>query len=78
MADNILNGTLEHKCMDNEANIVIVGNLKRHPTIHGVLSPIVTTADFQACFKLVPEKTAASYSERSVPHYKACSDGSKD
>jgi hypothetical protein len=78
MAENILNGTLDHKCMDNEAIRAIVGQLKRHPTIQGILTPIVTTADFQSCFKCVPKKTASSYSGRSVPHYKACADGSKD
>jgi hypothetical protein len=78
MAENILNGTLEHECMDNAAIRAIVGQLKRHPTIQGSLKPIVTTADFQSCFKCVPEKTASSYSGRSVPHYKACADGSKD
>jgi hypothetical protein len=62
----------------NEAIRAIVGELKWHPTIQGMLSPIVTTADFQSCFKCVPEKMKSSYSGRSIPHYKACSDGSKD
>jgi hypothetical protein len=78
MAENILNGTLDHKYMEKEAIYAIVGQLKRQPTIQGILSPIVTTADFQSCFKCVPEKTASSYSGRSVPHYKACADGSKE
>jgi hypothetical protein len=78
MAESILNGTLEHECMDNESIRAIVGQLKRHPKIQGILEPIVTTADFQSCFKCVPEKTASSFSGRSVPHYKACADGSKD
>jgi hypothetical protein len=78
MAESILNGTLEHECMDKEAIRAIVGQLKHHPTIQGILKPIVTTADFQSCFKCVPEKTASSLSGRSVPHYKACADGSKD
>jgi hypothetical protein len=56
MTENILNDTLEHECIDNEAICTIVGQLKRHPTIQGILSPIVTTADFQSCFKCVPEK----------------------
>jgi hypothetical protein len=78
MAESILNGTLAQECMDNEAIRAIIGQLKRHPTIQGILKPIVTTADFQSCFKCVPEKTASSFSGRSVPHYKACADGSKD
>jgi hypothetical protein len=56
MAENILNGTLEHECMDNEAIHTIVGQLKRHLNIQGILKPIVTTADFQSCFKCVPKK----------------------
>jgi hypothetical protein len=55
MAENILNGTLDHKCMDNKETRAIVGQLKRHQTIQGIVSPIVTTADFQSFFKCVPE-----------------------
>jgi hypothetical protein len=77
MAKNILNGTLEHEWMDSQAIRDIVGQLKRHPPIQGILKPIVTTADFQSCLKCVPKKTASSYSGRSVPHYKSCYDGSK-
>jgi hypothetical protein len=78
MAESIPNGTLEHECMENEAIRAIVGHLKRHRTIQGILSPIVTTKDFQSCFKYVPENTASLYSGRSAPHYKACAYGSKD
>jgi hypothetical protein len=56
----------------------IVEQLKTYATIQGVLSPLVTTADFRSCFNYDPEKMASSYSGRSVPHYKACADGSKD
>jgi hypothetical protein len=77
MAESILNGTLEHGCMDNEA-IAIIGQLKQHQTNQGILKTIVTTEDFQSCLKCVPKKTASSFSGRSVPHYKACPDGSKD
>jgi hypothetical protein len=56
MAENILNGTLDHECMDNEAIRAILGQLKIHPPIQGILTPIVTTADFQSCFKCVPKK----------------------
>jgi hypothetical protein len=78
MAEYILYGTLEHECMKDEAIRAIVQQLKRHPTIQGILTSIVSTKDFQSCFKCVPEKNASSYSGRSVPHYKACEDGSKD
>jgi hypothetical protein len=78
MDENILNGKREHECMANEEIRAIVGHLKRHPTIQGILTPIVTTSDFQSGFKCVPEKMACSYSGRSFHHYKACADGSKD
>jgi hypothetical protein len=77
MAEEILEGTLDHECMKNEAIRAIVQQLKRHPTIQGILTPIVSAKDFQSCFKCVPEKTASSYSGQSVPHCKACADGSK-
>jgi hypothetical protein len=62
MAEEILDGTLEHDCMKDEAIRAIVQQLKRHPTIQGILTPIVSAKDFQSCFKYVPEKTAPSYS----------------
>jgi hypothetical protein len=48
MAESILNGTLEHECLENNTIHAIVGQLKWHPTIQGILKPIVTTADFQS------------------------------
>jgi hypothetical protein len=64
MTESILNGTLEHECMDKEVIRAIVGQLKQHPTIQGILKPIVTTTDFQSCFKCIPENTASSFSGR--------------
>jgi hypothetical protein len=78
MTEEILDGTLEHDCMEDEAIRAIVKKIKRHPTIQGILTPIVSTKDFQSCLKCVPEKIASSYSGRSVPYYKACANGSKD
>jgi hypothetical protein len=78
MAEEILDGTLDHDCMKDDVIIAIAQQLKRHPTNQGILTPIVSAKDFQSSFKCVPEKTASSYSGRSVPHYKACADGSKD
>jgi hypothetical protein len=37
MAESILNGTLEHKCIYHEKICAIVGQLKRHSTIQGIL-----------------------------------------
>jgi hypothetical protein len=62
MVEDILNGTLEHECMEDEAIRAIVEQLKRHPAIQDILTPIVTAKDFQSCFKCVPEKMASSYS----------------
>jgi hypothetical protein len=78
MAEEILDRMLQQECMKDEAIRAFVQKLKRHPTIQGILTPIVSAKDFQSCFKLVPEKNASSYSGLSVPHYKACTDGSKD
>jgi hypothetical protein len=64
--------------MKDETIRAIFQQLKRRPTIQSILIPIVFARDFQSCFKSVPEKTASSYSGRSVQHYKACADGSKD
>jgi hypothetical protein len=50
-----------------------VNQLREHPTVQQIWKPVVTSEDFTSCFKCVPEKTASSYSGRSVPHYKAFS-----
>jgi hypothetical protein len=68
MAEEILDGTLEHECMKDESSRSIFQQLKRHPTIQGILTPIVSVKYFQSCFKCVPDKTASSYSGRAVPH----------
>jgi hypothetical protein len=41
--------------------------------VQQIWKPIVTPEYFTSCFKCVPEKTASSFSGRSVPYYKACS-----
>jgi hypothetical protein len=72
MADDILEGTLQHACLSNEAIRAIVNQLPNHPMVQQIWKPIVTPEDFTSCFKCVPEKTASSFSGRS-PHYKVCS-----
>jgi hypothetical protein len=73
MANNILEGTLQHECLSNEAIRAKLNQLREHPMVQQIWKPIITPEDSTSCFKCVPEKTASSYSGRSVPHYKACS-----
>jgi hypothetical protein len=73
MANDILEGTLQHEFLSNEAIREIVNQLREHPMVQHIWKPIVTPEDFTSCFECVPEKTASSYSGRSVPHHKACS-----
>jgi hypothetical protein len=78
MEKAILDGTLEHEYVEDESIQAIIQQFKWCPTIQGIFTPILSAKDFQSCFKYVPEKTASSYLEGAVPHYKACADGSKD
>jgi hypothetical protein len=78
MADDIFNGTIGHAGLDDEAINAIVNQLRKHPAIQQILSPIITEEDFMSAFKCVPEKTASSFSGRGVHHYKACSEGSQN
>jgi hypothetical protein len=73
MANDILKGTLQHDCLSYEAIRAIVNQIREHPMVHQIWKPVVTPEDFTYCFKCVPENTASSYSGRSLPHYKACS-----
>jgi hypothetical protein len=73
IANDMLEGTLQHDCLSNEAIREIVTQLREHPMVQQIWNPIVIPEDFTSCFKIVPEKTASLYSGRSVPHYKACS-----
>jgi hypothetical protein len=62
MADEIYNGTLDHEALNDEAINAIVIQLRKHPAIQKILSPIVTEEDFKSALKCIPEKTASSYS----------------
>jgi hypothetical protein len=73
MANDILEGTLQYACLSNEAIRAIVNQLRDHSMVQQIWKPIVTPEYFTSCFKCVLEKTASSFSDRSVPHYKACS-----
>jgi hypothetical protein len=60
MTEEILDWTLDHDCMKYDTIRAICQQLKRHPTIQGILTPTVSAKDLQSCFKCVPEKTASS------------------
>jgi hypothetical protein len=64
MADAIIDGTLEHDALSDDALADIVKQLRKHPTVRQIIQPIVTHADFKSAFKCVPEKTVSSFSGR--------------
>jgi hypothetical protein len=74
MADDIYNGTLEHRSLTDHAIQAIVKQLRKHPLLTKMISPVVTTEDFISCFGCVAEKTSSSPSDRHVGHYLACID----
>jgi hypothetical protein len=74
MADDIYNGTLEHRSLTDHAIQAIVKELRKHPLLTKMISPVVTTEDFNSCFGCVAEKTSSSPSGRHVGHYIACTD----
>jgi hypothetical protein len=73
MADDIYNGTLEHISLTDHAIQAIVKQLRKHPLLTKMISPVVTTEDFFSCFGCVAEKTSSS-SGQHVGHYLACTD----
>jgi hypothetical protein len=74
MADAIYNGTLEHISLTDPALRAIVKQLRKHPLLTKMISPVVTTEDFISCFGCVADKTSSSPSGRHVGHYLACTD----
>jgi hypothetical protein len=78
MAEEILEGSLDHEALGTRKYARFVDQLKKHPLIESIINPIVTVDDFKASFKCVPEKTASSPSGRGGHHYKACKEGSAD
>jgi hypothetical protein len=77
MAHTIYDGTLEHESLSDSALHTIVEQLRKHPAIEKILTPLAIPEDFKYAFKCVPEKTASSFSGRGVHHYKACAEISK-
>jgi hypothetical protein len=74
MADYIYNGTLEHISLTDPDIREIVKQLRKHPLLTKMISPIVTTEDFISCFGCVAEKTSSSPSGRYAGHYLTCTD----
>jgi hypothetical protein len=58
IAEDILDGTLEHEEPRDDAIQAIVKQLRQHPAIQQIIEPIITVEDFKLIFKCVPEKTA--------------------
>jgi hypothetical protein len=56
MADDIYNGTLEHRSLTDHAIKAIVKLLRNHPLLTKMISPVVTTEDCISCFGCVAEK----------------------
>jgi hypothetical protein len=46
MADDIYNGTLEHRSLTDHALQEIMKQLRKHPLLTKMISPVVTTEDF--------------------------------
>jgi hypothetical protein len=74
MADDIYNGTLEHRSLNDNAIESIIKQLRKHPLLTKMIYPVVTTEDFISCFGCVAQKTSSSPSGRHVGHYLACID----
>jgi hypothetical protein len=74
MADDIYNGTLEHISLTDHAIRSIVKQLRKHPLLTKLISPVVTAEDFISCFGCVAEKTSSSPSGLHVGHYLVCTD----
>jgi hypothetical protein len=74
MADAIYNGTLEHRSLTDHAIRAIVKQLRKHPLLTKMISPVVTTEAFISCFSCVAEKTSSPPSGRHVGNYLACTD----
>jgi hypothetical protein len=74
IADDIYNGTLEHISLTDHAIRAIVKQLRKHPLLMKMISPVVTTEDFISCFGCVAEKTSSSPSGRHSGHCLACTD----
>jgi hypothetical protein len=60
MADDIYNGTLEHRSLTDHDMQAIMKQLRKHQLLTKMISPVVTTEDLISCFGCVAEKTSSS------------------
>jgi hypothetical protein len=74
MADDIYNGMLEHRSLTDHAIQAIVKQLRKHPLLTKMISPVVKTEDLISCFGCVAKKTSSSPSGRHVRNYLTCID----
>jgi hypothetical protein len=74
----IYDGMIEHDALIASAIHAIVEQLRKHPAVEKILTPIITPDDFKSTFKCAPEKTMSSFSGIGVHHYKVCSEGSNN
>jgi hypothetical protein len=54
MANDILEGMLQHECLSNEAIRAILIQLRENPMVPQIWKPIMTPEDFTSCFKCIP------------------------
>jgi hypothetical protein len=78
LAEDFLDGKADHPALTNEALHAIVKQPRRHPMIQKITKPVIKVEDFRSTVKCVPEKTASYYSDRGIPHYKACAENMDD
>jgi hypothetical protein len=58
MADDIYNRILEHRSLTDHAIQAIMKQLRKHPLLTKMISPVVATEDLISCFGCVSEKTS--------------------
>jgi hypothetical protein len=70
IVQDIFEGKFEHADLSDNAIHALVEQLHKHPSVDKILKHVVTPEEFKSAFKCIPDKTASSFSERGVHHYK--------
>jgi transcription termination factor NusB len=60
MAEEILDGTIEHESLIDETIHAIITKLRQHLVIQKIIKPVVIVADFNSAFNHVPENTQSA------------------